>query len=82
MPKEMEEMTQAALNGSFENAKELNDNLEELYEVEFIETNPIPIKFMASKLSLCKESYRLPMCELEDTSKEKVESVMKKKGLI
>ena len=81
LPKEICDMTKTALDGDFEKASKINSNLEELYDAEFIETNPIPIKFMMAQKGLCGEVYRLPMCEMESFNKEKVLKIMRRKGI-
>jgi len=69
-------MVKAALDGNMEEAEKLNKELEPLFEAEFIETNPIPIKCMLSFKGMCPEVYRLPMCELRPENKEKVKQVL------
>ncbi len=82
VPIEMLSLTNFALNGDLESALRVHFSLAPLFGVEFIETNPIPIKFMLSKKGFCKEVYRLPMCELRPESKTKVLSVMSELKLI
>ena len=43
----------------------------------FIETNPIPVKYALSLKGLCRESYRLPMCKMQDSNKEKLKKILK-----
>jgi 4-hydroxy-tetrahydrodipicolinate synthase len=76
VPDKMSKMVNSALNNSMKEAEKLNDELAPLFDVEFIETNPIPIKFMLSQKGMCKEIYRLPICELSDEHKEKVKQIM------
>ena len=47
-----------------------------LFEAEFIETNPIPIKCALALKGMCEETYRLPMCELRPENKEKLKQVL------
>jgi 4-hydroxy-tetrahydrodipicolinate synthase len=75
-PNRMVNMVKAALNNNMEEAEKLNNELAQLFEYEFIETNPIPMKFMLSQKGMCKEVYRLPMCELSKDHKEEVKKVM------
>ena len=51
VPKKMSDMVKLALDGQYEEASKLNEELGPLFEVEFVETNPIPIKYMFSILS-------------------------------
>jgi 4-hydroxy-tetrahydrodipicolinate synthase len=75
MPKKMSEMVSLALEGKIEEAEKLNSKLEKLFSAEFIETNPIPIKYMVSKKGLCIEKYRLPICEMNEEHKREVDAV-------
>ena len=53
----------------------LNDNL-------FCETNPAPVKYAASLLGRCGGELRLPMVEISDASKQKVQGAMRSAGLL
>ena len=78
----MSAMVQAALDRDFDTAEALNDELAPLFKAEFVETNPIPIKYMLSLKGMCPEVYRLPMCELRPESKAHVRQVMESMGLL
>jgi 4-hydroxy-tetrahydrodipicolinate synthase len=82
MPDKMSNMVKAALDGNMREAEQINDELSPLFAIEFIETNPIPMKYMLSLKEMCKEVYRLPMCELEKEHKEEVKKVMQNLKLI
>ena len=60
----------------------LRDLMWPLHEVMFIETNPCPVKYAASLLGYGDGSVRLPLCEISDQSKEKVQSALRSAGLI
>lgn len=76
VPDRMVAMVKAALDGNFEEAERLNNELAPLFEVEFIETNPIPMKCALALKGMCEEVYRLPMCELRPENKEKLKKVL------
>ena len=78
IPKEMNEMVSLALSGKMEEAEKKNSELVEFFVMEFIETNPIPIKAMLSMKGLIKEVYRLPMCGLGKENRKKIEELMQK----
>ena len=83
VPDKMVEMVQTALNGDMGKARELENNLKGLFDVEFIETNPIPIKTGAAMMGYCEEVFRLPMCELEkEEHREDLKKVMEDLKLI
>jgi len=76
VPDRMVAMVSKALEGNMEEAEKLNKELDPLFEAEFIETNPIPMKCALAMKGMCKETYRLPMCELMPENKEKLKQVL------
>ncbi len=82
VPDRMVAMVKAALDGNFEEAEKINKELAPLFEAQFIETNPIPIKCALSLKGMCNEVYRLPMCELRPENKEKLKEVLTDMGII
>jgi 4-hydroxy-tetrahydrodipicolinate synthase len=82
IPKKMSEMISFALDGEVSKAEKLNEELKQLFEIEFIETNPIPIKYILSKKEMCNEIYRLPICPLSGEHKKEVDKVISEMGLV
>lgn len=62
MPAQIAQMVQLGLNGKMEEAQKINGHLAKLFKDLFVETNPIPVKYMAHLIGRCELSYRLPMC--------------------
>lgn len=69
-------MIKLALDGKLEKARSEHYRLMPLFKMVFFDTNPIPIKYAMSLLGYCEEVYRLPLCELEEQTKEKVKAVL------
>ena len=63
-------------------AVELNKKYKYLYELLFIESNPIPVKWMMYKMGLIKNSIRLPLIELDDKYQENIINEMLKLELL
>jgi len=82
VPKDMHEMTAAALRNDFDTARKLHARLFPLCRAMFFETNPIPVKTAAGLMGLCSPEMRLPMCEMGAESRKRLEAVMKDYGLI
>ncbi len=82
IPKEMSEFVNVALNGDYGEARKMHYKLLPLFKNLFIETNPIPVKYAVSLKGLCRESYRLPMCPMQDANKEKLRKVLKEMGIV
>lgn len=74
-PKSMLEIVKEALNGNYEKAKKIHYKLLNLMEANFIESNPIPVKYVMKKLGFCDGSMRLPMTEL--SKKDVMDKVLK-----
>jgi 4-hydroxy-tetrahydrodipicolinate synthase len=81
IPKEMSKIISHALVGEMEKANTINSSVKKLFSLEFIETNPIPIKYMLFKQGKCNEIYRLPMCPLNEEHKIEVDKTMKEMNL-
>ena len=63
-------------------AVELNKKYKHLYELLFIESNPIPVKWMMYKMGLIKNSIRLPLIELDQKYQENIINEMLKLELL
>lgn len=76
-PKEMSDMVKFGLEGKMEEARNIETVLADFFKICFVETNPIPIKTALAKYGWCRESFRLPICTLEDEShREKLYSIL------
>jgi 4-hydroxy-tetrahydrodipicolinate synthase len=59
-------MLNAALTGNQTLAKKLHYQYLNLMNLNFIESNPIPVKTSLSLMGFIKNNYRSPMCPMED----------------
>src|ERR1017187_2613316 len=62
IPGEMTRLVQLAMAGDFAGARALQRQWFALMEVNFAESNPIPVKAAMAMMGLCEPVYRLPMC--------------------
>lgn len=76
-PHLMTQLAHACLQGNFAEAGRLQLSLRVLADVLFCEVNPIPVKTALHLMGLCEEVFRLPLCEMEETNREKLEHVLK-----
>jgi 4-hydroxy-tetrahydrodipicolinate synthase len=51
-------------------------------EINFIESNPIPVKAALGLMGLLEPVYRLPMCPPKPESLAKIEKVLESLGLL
>ena len=63
-PFEMHKITTSIKNKSLLEAKQLNSKLDLLHQAMFIESNPIPVKWMLAHMGVIQPFMRLPMVEL------------------
>jgi 4-hydroxy-tetrahydrodipicolinate synthase len=82
IPDRMSAMVKAGLDGNFEEMRKLHYELLPFFKVEFIETNPIPIKTALAMKGIVREIFRLPMCEMSGENKKKLKVVLKELRII
>ncbi|KAB1522219.1 4-hydroxy-tetrahydrodipicolinate synthase [Photobacterium damselae subsp. damselae] len=81
--KEMAAMYQFALDGDFEQAQHINQQLMPLHEKLFVEANPIPVKWAALQLGMINNgTLRLPLTELSATAQPVVKQALKDADLL
>ena len=60
-PAEMARMIRAALNNNWDEARELERRFSRLFEANFWESNPAPVKTVLSLMGRCGDRLRLPL---------------------
>ncbi len=81
-PKLVVGLQKACEKGDYKTALNFQDQLTDLHEAMFCETNPIPVKYAASLIGLCSPETRLPLVTPSPAAKKRIEAAMKKVGLI
>lgn len=66
-----------ALNGNFSEARRIQFELLPLMKLNFIESNPIPVKFILAAKGMIGENYRLPLTILADQNKDRIREALK-----
>ena len=82
VPKMFSELVRYALKGKFERARKLHYKLLPLMDLNFIESNPIPVKAVLTRMGLIEEHYRLPLVPLRGSSRKKMEQVLERLELV
>ena len=82
VPEYISDICSSAFEEKFDIAEELDNKLSTLYELLFIESNPIPVKWMLYKMKLIQKSIRLPLIELDKKYHENILSEMLKLNLL
>jgi 4-hydroxy-tetrahydrodipicolinate synthase len=82
IPAEMVQMVEAAERNDFRAAREIHKRILPLMQINFVESNPVPVKAAMAAMGLLDEQYRLPMCPPKPESREKIATVLKELGLL
>jgi len=82
IPAEMTQLAQAALAGDFARARELQRQYLPLMDVNFVESNPIPVKAAMAMMGLLEPIWRLPMVAPAEANRARIESVLDTLGLL
>ena len=70
------------VQSDFPKAKQLDDQIKNLNQSLFCESNPIPVKWALHQMGLIKNGIRLPLVELNDLFKESVKNSLEELNLI
>ena len=82
IPAEMTRLAHLVLEAKLEAARQLHFSLLPLMQVNFIETNPIPVKAALAMMGMIEEVYRLPMVPMKAENRAKLEKVLAAQGLL
>ena len=82
IPAEMTQLVRSALNGDFAAARGIQRRYFPLLEVNFVESNPIPVKAAMALMGLLEPVWRLPLVAPLPGSQKKIEKVLDELGLL
>jgi 4-hydroxy-tetrahydrodipicolinate synthase len=82
IPAEMSRLVEMAERGDFAGARALHQQMLPLMLVNFVESNPIPVKSAMASMGLLEEVYRLPMVPPRPASKQRIEGVLQVLGVV
>jgi 4-hydroxy-tetrahydrodipicolinate synthase len=80
-PAEMVSLVESAEKGDYASARHWHQKLLPLMQVNFIESNPIPVKFAMAAMGLCEEVYRLPMVPPSQVNQQHIVSTLREFGM-
>ena len=78
VPKQMHRICEEIQKNNHSGAEALNEELQALHEMMFIEPNPIPVKWALSYLGMINGKLRLPMVELDKIHQVKLAKLLSK----
>lgn len=76
VPAEMAQIIELCEHGDYAGARKLHHWLLPLLQVNFVESNPIPVKAAMAAMGLLEENYRLPLVPPSAAAREKVMGVL------
>jgi 4-hydroxy-tetrahydrodipicolinate synthase len=76
IPKAMTQLTRFARQGDYASAREIQRNFMPLFRTNFVETNPIPVKWSMHLMGLLEPVYRLPLVEPSAESRTKISQAL------
>ncbi len=82
IPKPIQELVSAALEGRWDEARNLHRCYYRVMKGFFLDTNPVPVKTALAMMGLCKESFRLPLCEMEPVLRSRLHAILEKSGVV
>ncbi|MBM3811851.1 MAG: 4-hydroxy-tetrahydrodipicolinate synthase [Acidimicrobiia bacterium] len=81
-PAEMTQLAAHCLKGDFAAARAIQKRLLPLMNVNFVESNPIPVKAAMARMGLLEPAWRLPLVPPSAQSKSKIEKVLSELNLL
>ena len=81
-PEHMTRLTQCALGGEWQAARELHYRLLPLMEANFLESNPGPVKAALALMGLVDEQLRLPLVPVQEQTRARLRAVLGALGLL
>src|SRR5258708_11401546 len=82
IPKEMSELTAAALNNNWDKARRIQRQFLRLMQANFMESNPMPVKAVLAMMGRIEEVLRLPMLPVKPETRSKLEKIAAEVGLL
>jgi 4-hydroxy-tetrahydrodipicolinate synthase len=82
IPAEMSQLTRLALQGDFAGAREIHRRYHSLMEVNFVESNPIPVKAALAEMGLLEPVWRLPLVPPKAENQARIRAVLASLGLL
>ena len=82
IPAEMSQLTRLALQGDFPGARAIHRRYHPLMEINFVESNPIPVKAAMAEMGLLEPVWRLPLVPPKAENQARIRVVLESLGLV
>ncbi len=81
IPAEMSQLTRLALRGDFPGARAIHRRYHPLMEINFVESNPIPVKAAMAEMGLLEAVWRLPLVPPRAENQARIRAALESLGL-
>jgi len=82
VPRPMHELAAACARGDFAEGRRIHNRLLRLMNLNFVESNPIPVKASLALMGLCEEVFRLPLCPPSDATRQSLREALRELELL
>lgn len=82
LPRRFGEGIRAALRGDLMTARSVLVDLLPLMQANFIESNPLPVKYILAQMGMIEEVYRLPLLPISPANKQKIDKLLLRYGIV
>jgi len=82
IPSEMAQLTRLALDGNFHGARAIHRRFHSLMEINFVESNPIPVKAAMAEMGLLEPVWRLPLVAPKTENQARIRAVLEALELV
>lgn len=82
IPGAIKRLVDSVSEGNLEEARALNRKYRRLLRLNFIESNPVPVKYALMRMGMLEETYRLPLVPLSAASKAAMDRELEILGLV
>ena len=82
IPRDMARLTRLALDGDFPAARQIHRRVHPLMEVNFVESNPMPVKAAMAQMGLLEPVWRLPLVAPKAENETRIRAVLESLELL
>jgi 4-hydroxy-tetrahydrodipicolinate synthase len=82
IPADMTALTRLALAGDFAGARQIHRRFLPLMEINFVESNPIPVKAALAEMGLLEAVWRLPLVAPKPENRARIRAVLESLNLV
>ena len=82
IPGQMAQLVRLAIGGNFAGAREIHRRFHQLMEINFVESNPIPVKAAMAEMGLLSPVWRLPLVAPKEENRMRIRGVLESVNLV